>query len=269
MNYPRLELREASFAYPGGGEAVSGLSLLLSNAGTAAIIGANGAGKSTLLQLLVGAILPSSGEIRLDGEVLSRSTAKHFRRRLGLTFQEADDQLFLSSIGEDAAFGPRHQGLSDAEAAERAREALNLAGLAELADRPSSRLSGGERRLAALASVLSMRPDLLLLDEPTASLDPLAKRRVKKALAGLKQPKIIATHDLDLVWELCERTIILKNGRVAADGESREMLTDAKLLESCGLELPPALRDCPRCGGGKTRSESAAAGQCPVADLPA
>ncbi|MDR3078320.1 MAG: energy-coupling factor ABC transporter ATP-binding protein [Planctomycetota bacterium] len=252
MNPPRLELDEVAFAYPGGEAVISGLSLVFSAAATA-IIGANGAGKSTLLQLLVGALFPSSGEIRLDGEILSRNTAKLFRRRLGLTFQDPDDQLFLSSIGEDAAFGPRHQGLSPAEAAARAREALGLVGLAELAGRPPFRLSGGERRLAALASVLSMRPDLLLLDEPTAALDPRAKRRVREVLAGLEQPKIITTHDLDLVWDLCEQTIILKNGGVAASGGSREILADAGLLESCGLELPPSLRGCPRCGGGKTR----------------
>lgn len=255
MNPPLLTLRNVRFAYPDGTPALGGISLDLREGETVGVVGANGAGKSTLLLLLAGVLAPSTGAIGLDGASLKPASLPLLRQRLGLVFQNPDDQLFMATVGEDVAFGPRNLGLTETEVEARVEEALRLVDMANRRDRTPSRLSGGEKRAAALATILAMRPDILLLDEPTAFLDPKARRQLMKRLANFGHTKIMTSHDLDMVMEICERVVVLKGGALAADGPSREVLADAGLLESCGLELPLSLQGCPRCGKRYARRE--------------
>lgn len=243
-----LEIREVKFSYPGGDPVMRGLSLQVPSGQSLGLVGANGAGKSTLLHLILGVLQPAEGEILYGGTAMTPKNLAEFRRNFGLVFQDPDDQLFLASIAEDVAFGPRNLGLDEAAIEARVAEALSLVGLEHLRARPSFKMSGGEKREAALASVLSMRPNVLVLDEPTASLDPGARRRIMRLLAGLPQTRIITSHDLDMVLEICGRVVVLKDGNIAADGPAKTVLSDARLLESCGLELPLTLQGCGVCG---------------------
>jgi cobalt/nickel transport system ATP-binding protein len=203
----------------------------------AALIGANGAGKSPLLLTLMGFLSPETGGVELGGLRVEKKNLEALRRRAGMVFQNPDDQLFMPTVYEDVAFGPRN--CPSGEPLERRVEAvLDRLGIARLRERLCYRLSGGEKRLAALAGVLVMDPEILLLDEPSSFLDPRARRIIIGILDALPQTMLIATHDLDLALDLCRRTILLKEGRVFADGPSEKLLTDPVLLESCGLELP-------------------------------
>jgi cobalt/nickel transport system ATP-binding protein len=207
--------------------------------------------------LLTALLDPSSGSIRVAGEELSRASLGRARRLLGYTFQDPDDQLFLSTVGEDVAFGPRNLGLEAAKVEELSRAAMDAVGVSHLADRAPDRLSGGEKRAAAIATVLAMEPKALLLDEPTAGLDPRSRRRLIGLLAGLDQTLLLASHDMDLVAELCERVIVLSGGKVFADGKAELILAEDSIMEAAGLERPASLRACARCGaplGGKERT---------------
>ncbi len=237
-----LKLQEVQYAYPDGNTAVAGVSFTLQQGQSVGLVGANGAGKSTLLMMVPGALMPTSGTIEVEGVTLTKATAAQIRRSVGLVFQDADDQLFTTTVYEDVAFGPRNMGKKEPEVEKAVCAALEQAGIAHLADRAPYRLSGGERKLAAIASVLSMEPELLIMDEPSASLDPKARRGIIRLLHNLPMAKLIASHDLDLVWEACSRVIVLKDGRVEADGDAKELLADQKLMERCGLELPLRLQ---------------------------
>ncbi|MDR2463087.1 MAG: energy-coupling factor ABC transporter ATP-binding protein [Verrucomicrobiales bacterium] len=234
MSTLMLSLQNVSFAYPDGYQALDGVSFELAEGQTLGVVGANGAGKSTLLLTLPGVLSPSAGEIYVRGRRVEKSSLAEIQREVGLVFQDADDQLFTASVRDDVAFGARNMGLGDATV----DEALTLTGIAHLAERAPYKLSGGEKKLAAIASVLSMRPSLLVMDEPSSSLDPKARRKIIELLSRLPQSKLIATHDLDLVWDMCDRVLVLRQGRVAADGDPRQILSDQNLLEKCGLELP-------------------------------
>ncbi len=236
-----LSFQNVSFAYPDGRRALSDVSFELGASRSLGLVGANGAGKSTLLLLLPGVLLPTSGEIMIGGRALSRTAASDIRHDVGLVFQHADDQLFTQSVYDDVAFGPRNMGLSEPEVDRAVRRALERCGASALSDRAPYKLSGGEQRLAAIASVLSMEPGLLAFDEPSASLDPRARRNLIGLLASLEQPKLIASHDLDLIWDVCDRVIVLRDGRIAADGETHKLLSDESFLQSCSLELPRRL----------------------------
>ncbi len=233
-----LELDSVSFTYPDGHAALREVCFTLREGEAVGLVGANGAGKSTLLHLLPGVLLPTGGALRIDGVALAKRTAPQIRQRVGLVFQEADDQLFTSTVYDDIAFGPRNAGLSPEQVETAVAEALARTGIAHLAQRAPYRLSGGEKRLAAIAAVLAMQPHLLAMDEPSASLDPRARRNLIALLCRLPQARLIASHDLDLVWAVCPRTIVLHEGRVAADGATRKLLRDEALLAACGLELP-------------------------------
>ncbi|MHB8124726.1 MAG: energy-coupling factor ABC transporter ATP-binding protein [Desulfitobacteriaceae bacterium] len=161
---------------------------------------------------------------------------------------QTDDQLFMTTVYDDVAFGPRNYKLDEKEVDIRVIQALELVGILHLKDRAPFKLSGGEKRAVAIASVLSMQPDILVMDEPTAALDPKSKRRIMKLLRSFKHTKIITSHDLDMVFDLCERTIVIKDGEIAADGLTSEILLNAKLMDDCGLEIPLALQNCPVCG---------------------
>jgi cobalt/nickel transport system ATP-binding protein len=217
------------------------------------IIGANGAGKSTLLMLLMGVHFPCQGEVIVGDIQVTKKTLPMIRQRLGMVFQDPDDQLFMTTVYDDVAFGPRNYKLDEKEVENRVIQALEMVGILNLKDRAPFKLSGGEKRAAAIASVLSMQPDIMVMDEPTAALDPKSRRRVMGLLKGFKHTKIITSHDLDMIFELCERTIVIKNGELTADGPTSEILVNSELMEACGLEVPLALQNCPVCGIKKER----------------
>ena len=207
-----------------------------------AIIGANGAGKSTLLQLLVGLWPKFQGSVNLFGKKLEKNNLPLIRKDLGFVFQDSDNQLFMNTVYDDIAFGPRNLGLSDALVKEKVVQALQEVGAEHLLDRAIYKLSGGEKKLVSLATILAMEPQAILFDEPTIALDPRNRRNFIRLLNKLVQTKIIATHDLDMALDACERTILLANGRIIKDGPTEKILYDKELLEAYGLELPLSLQ---------------------------
>ncbi len=234
----RLEVRDLRFAYPGGQAILDGVSFTVEPGEHVAVLGPNGAGKSTLLLHLNGLLEAGSGGVVVDGIAVSEETAREVRRRVGLVFQDPDDQLFLPSLLEDVAFGPLNHGDDPHDAEHAALDQLRSFGLEGAAHRAAHHLSGGEKRLASLATVLVMRPDILALDEPTASLDARARRRVVDTLRARPESLLIATHDLDLARDLCARAIVLSEGKVAADGETPVILEDTDFLRRHGLLDP-------------------------------
>ncbi len=242
MSHLKIELENVSFAYNTGDPVINDLTLTIEQGESVGIIGANGAGKSTLLQLLVGLLIPQQGRIVVGHTPLTPKTLSWIRERIGLVFQDPDDQLFMPTIAEDVAFGPRNRGLDEQTVSQLVKNALAIVGLSDLADRPPYKLSGGEKKAASLATVLAMEPDVLVLDEPTASLDPRARRQVINLLKQFEHTRLITSHDLDLILDVCDRTIVLQNGKILADGPSSQVLTDEKLMIAAGLELPMRLQ---------------------------
>lgn len=230
-----LRLRGVRYDYPDGTPGVRGADLDVGAGERVALLGPNGAGKSTLLMLLNG-LLRCEGTIEVEGRTLSDATAPAIRSRLGLLFSNPDDQLFSPTVLDDVAYGPLHQGLAAGEALARSREALAAVGMAGYEERAPHRLSLGEKKRVAIASVLSMRPAILALDEPTASLAPGARASLIALLRSLPQTQLIATHDLAMVRELAPRVVVFDGGRVAADGATASILADAALLRAHGLE---------------------------------
>jgi cobalt/nickel transport system ATP-binding protein len=250
MSHHIVELKDLHYRYPDGNPALDGISFRITHGETVAIVGANGAGKSTLLLHLNGCLIPENGTVRVGDFPLTRKTLDHVRRTVGMVFQDPDDQLFMPSVFEDVAFGPLNLGLPPEDVMERVNAALTTVGALHLKDRPPYRLSGGEKRSVAIASVLSMSPSILVMDEPTSNLDPKSRRQLIQLLKTFEHTIIVATHDLDMVLDLCARTIVLKKGRVAADGPSIDILQNAELLDACRLEKPFALQACPVCSAG-------------------
>lgn len=240
MAEPMLELADVRYRYPTGPEALRGVTFSVAPGERVGLVGPNGAGKSTLLLALAG-FVSAEGLIRVAGHTLTRGTARDVRRHLGLVFQDADDQLFMPRVIDDIAFGPVTMGLALDEVQVRVHEALHAVDLEGYETRAPYHLSVGEKRRAALATVLAMRPQILALDEPSANLDPRGRRRLIELLGGLTSTLLVVGHDLDLILEVCQRTVIIDAGRVAADGASREILSNRELLESHGLELPLGL----------------------------
>ena len=251
MSHHKVEMRNLRFSYPDGQEALKDISFTILHGESVGIIGANGAGKSTILMLLMGILNPDSGEVLVGDVHLTKKTLAMIRQRLGMVFQNPDDQLFMSNVYDDVAFGPRNYKLDEEEVKIRVMNALELVGISDLKDRAPFRLSGGEKRAASIACVLSMQPDVLIMDEPTSALDPKARRRVINLLNSFAHTKIITSHDLDLVQETCQRVIVVNNGMIAADGTTSEILTDRELLDGCGLEMPLSVQNCPICGRAK------------------
>lgn len=235
MNEPAITASDLHFAYPDGTAALQGASFTLEAGRALALVGANGAGKSTLLQLIAGVFFPRRGEIRILGHPLARRTLDSLRRAVGLIFEDPDDQLFMPTVEQDVAFGPLSAGLPRDEVERRVAEALERVGLAHARQRPPYRLSAGEKRAAAIAATLALRPQILLLDEPSAHLDPRARRRLIELLRSLSQTRIIATHDLDLALQVCDEAVLMDSGRCVAHGPAREILTNAELLQAHGL----------------------------------
>jgi cobalt/nickel transport system ATP-binding protein len=247
MSHHTLDVTELGFSYPDGTVALAGVSFHLGHGESVAIVGANGAGKSTLLMHLNGLLSPSKGAVRIGGLPVTKDTVKDIRKTVGMVFQDPDDQLFMPTVAEDVAFGPMNLGLPPEEIDARVDEALGRVGSLALKDRPPYRLSGGEKRAVSIATVLAMSPSMLVLDEPSSNLDPRARRRLIALLGTFEHTKVIATHDLDLALDLCERTIVMSGGTVTADGPTREVFRDDALLAASGLERPLALQACPVC----------------------
>jgi cobalt transport protein ATP-binding subunit len=237
-----IALERVCFRYPDGVEALRDVSLNVRHGERVALVGPNGSGKSTLLRQLNGLLTPTSGRVTVMGVRVARENLTPVRRRVGYVFQDPDDQLFCPTVLEDVAFGPLHLGLPTREVLQCVRQALALVGLSGYEARVPQRLSAGEKALVALATVLSYSADVLVLDEPSAALDPRNRRRLLGVLDGLERTQLIATHDLDFAWEHCRRAVLLADGRVAADGPAGEILTDRALLERHGLELPLLLQ---------------------------
>jgi cobalt/nickel transport system ATP-binding protein len=247
MSHHLLEINELQYTYPDGTSALRGVSFHLTHGEAVGVIGANGAGKSTLLLHLNGCLRPQAGTVRIGGFPLNKKTLPQVRRTVGMIFQDPDDQLFMPLVYDDVAFGPLNLGLPTEEVDEVVMSALATVGASHLKDRPPYRLSGGEKRAVAIASVLSMSPSILVMDEPTSSLDPKTRRQVIELLKTFKHSLIIATHDLDLVLDLCPRTIVFKEGRVVFDGPTLGILQNDELLHSSSLEKPLCLQGCPVC----------------------
>ncbi|OJW18728.1 MAG: cobalt ABC transporter ATP-binding protein [Planctomycetales bacterium 71-10] len=244
---PAVRLAGLTYDYPDGRRALDGVDLAIAAGESAALVGPNGAGKSTLLLHLNGLLPGRRGigrrpapSVWIDGLDASREGAA-VRRKVGLLFQDPDDQLFSTTVLEDVAFGPLNLGMAKGEARRLAMECLDRVGLAEAADRPPHHLSFGERKRVCLAGVLACEPSVLVLDEPTANLDPRGRRRFIELIRSLTATKLIATHDLEMVLEVCPRTVLLDAGKVVADGPSRAILDDAVLMEAHGLERPLSL----------------------------
>jgi cobalt/nickel transport system ATP-binding protein len=233
-----LELHDLRFAYPDGTEVLRGIDLEIDAGERVAVLGPNGAGKTTLLLHLIGILRASSGTVTVGGAVLSDDTLMEVRRRVGLVFQDPDDQLFMPTVREDVAFGPANYGLSGDTLDERVAWALEQVGMTAAAGRAPHHLSGGERRRAALATVLSMEPDVLVLDEPSSNLDPAGRRELAEVLRTLPITLLLVTHDLPYALELCPRTVIVDGGSIVADGPTAEVLANAELLKAHRLELP-------------------------------
>lgn len=247
MSHHLVELKDLQYRYPDGTEALNGVSFRITHGQAVGIVGANGAGKSTLLLHLVGILLPSQGTVRVGDYPLTKETISHIRRSVGIVFQNPDDQLFMPTVEDDVAFGPLNLGFPREEVQERVERALETVGAIHLKNRPPYKLSGGEKRVVAIASVLAMSPDILVLDEPSTGLDPKARRRLIDLLRTFTHTRIIATHDLDLVFDLCDRTIVLGKGKVLADGPTLEIFQNEELLTEAHLEKPLRLQGCPVC----------------------
>ena len=232
-----VEIHDLWFAYPDGREALRGVDLAVGEGEKVALVGPNGAGKSTLLLLLTG-LLQGQGTIRVFGEELGEGNLRRLRAQMGLVFQHPDDQLFSPTVLDDVAFGPLYAGLPEEEVRRRTAWALAQVGLEDFGHRLCHHLSMGEKKRAAIATVLSMQPHVLVLDEPTGGLDPRARRRLIGLLRDLNQTMLVATHDMRLVAGLLPRAVVLDEGRVVADGPTADILADDRLLEAHGLERP-------------------------------
>lgn len=244
MSHHYLLFDGVHYRYPNGYEALRGVTFRLAHGEKTALVGANGAGKSTLLLHTDGLLLPTSGQVVVGGIAVAPRTLRLVRQSVGLVFQNPDDQLFMPTVEQDVAFGPANMGLTPQEIERRVTEALEAVGALHLRKTAPYHLSGGQKKSVSIATVLAMEPSVLVLDEPTANLDPRARRLVIELLRSFTHTMLIATHDMDMVLELCDRTLAMNEGRIVADGPTREVFGDLSLLEACGLEQPAAMRVC-------------------------
>lgn len=238
MSHHIIEINNLEYAYPDGTLALRGVSFRITHGESVALIGANGAGKSTLLLHLNGCLIPTKGSVRIGDIPIIKTTLPSIRRTVGMVFQNPDDQLFMPTVYDDVAFGPLNLGLPVEEVEKRVQNALALVGLEHVKEKSPCRLSEGQKRSITIATVLSMSPNILVMDEPSSNLDPKSRRNLINLLKTFTHTKIIATHDLDMVLDLCERTIILHQGQIVADGATLELFQDATLLEESHLEQP-------------------------------
>ena len=236
-----LVIEDLAFAYPDGNQALFGVNLKVKRGERVALLGPNGAGKTTLILHLNGILNSGHGRVFVADKLVEskdKDGLKQIRSKIGIVFQDPDDQLFMPTVGQDVAFGPYNMGARDSELDKIVNDALSLVGMLEYKDRPPHHLSFGQRRRVAVATVLAMKPEILVLDEPSSNLDPASRRELADILRSLEITMIMVTHDLPYAYELCERSLILSGGVIAADGKTRELLMDVELLKKHRLEMP-------------------------------
>lgn len=236
-----IEFRNVSFAYEKNKPVIQDLSFCIADGESVGLIGANGAGKSTIMKLLLG-LVEGDGQIMVDGTAVDRNGLAAVRAKLGFVLQNSDNQMFMPTVYEDMMFAPLNYNVSREDAEKRVDAVLEQLGLQDLKYRYNHKISGGEKRMAAIATVLAMEPEAILMDEPTSALDPYNRRVVINTIRGLPQTKIITSHDLDMIMDTCSRVILLSEGRIAADGEAGEILSNRELLEANHMELPLSLQ---------------------------
>lgn len=232
-----IEFQNVSFSYESGTRVLHSLSFSIGAGEAVGLIGANGAGKSTIMKILLG-LLPCEGTVTVDGIAVEKKNLGEIRKKLGFVLQNSDNQMFMPTVYEDMMFAPRNYGLSKEEAEARVDRVLAELGLTELKHRYNHKISGGEKRMAAIATILAMEPEAILMDEPSTALDPVNRRTVIRAINNLSMTKLIASHDLDMILDTCDRVILLSHGEIAADGPADEILRDKALLEANRMELP-------------------------------
>ncbi len=238
MPVPVLDVRGLAHAYPDGHQALFGVDLHVHEGERVALLGPNGAGKTTLVLHLNGILTAGSGTVAVSGMPVEKANLTEIRRRVGIVFQDPDDQLFMPTVRQDVGFGPANQGLRGAELDRHVMAALEQVGMAEYADRPPHHLSFGQRRRVSVATVLVMEPEILVLDEPSSNLDPASRRELADILRSLDVTVLMVTHDLPYALELCPRAVVLHDGQVVADGTTYDLLTDERLMRRHRLELP-------------------------------
>lgn len=242
MSTPVIEIRGLGYRYPDGTVALDGVDLHIHQGERVALLGPNGAGKTTLILHMNGIHLPQTGSVAVSGYPVTDDNLVDIRRRVGIVFQDPDDQLFMPTVREDVGFGPANLGLSGGELDERVNGALASVEVSDLADRPPNHLSFGQKRRVAIAGVMAMQPEILVLDEPTSNLDPASRKDLTAILDSLDVTQLIVTHDLLYALEICERSLIIDAGRIVADGPTRQVLGDPELLAEHRLGLPAGLR---------------------------
>lgn len=236
-----IKFENVSFQYEKGIPVIKNLSFSMEVGENVGLIGANGAGKSTIMKILLG-LLPYEGNVMVDSIPVVKKNYPEIRRKLGFVLQDSDNQMFMPTVYEDMMFAPMNYGLSREEAEKRVDHILEKLGLMELKHRYNHKISGGEKRMAAIATILAMEPEVILMDEPSTALDPMNRRTLINTINQLPQAKIIASHDLDMILETCSRVILLNHGEIVADGETKEILTNQELLEANRMELPFCLQ---------------------------
>lgn len=235
-----IEFQKVSFSY-GEIPVVENLSFTIRKGEAVGLIGANGAGKSTIMKLILG-LLSGSGQILVDGLTVNKENVSEIRRKIGFVLQDSDNQMFMPTVYEDMIFGPRNYGLSKEETDRKVDTVLEQLGLQALKHRHNHKISGGEKRMAAIATILTMDPEMILMDEPSTALDPVNRRTVINTINRIPQTKLIASHDLDMILDTCQRVILLSHGRIVADGDVETILRDKELLEANRMELPFCLQ---------------------------
>ncbi len=233
-----IEFKHVSFSYEPDRPVLTDVSFTIGDGESVGLIGANGAGKSTIMKLILGLITPAGGEIIVDGISVRKDTLREIRRKLGFVLQDSDNQMFMPTVYEDMIFAPLNYMVSREETDRRVDAVLEKLGIQDLKHRYNHKISGGEKRMAAIATILAMEPDTILMDEPTSALDPYNRRIVIRAIRELTQTKLVSSHDLDMILDTCGRVILLSEGRIAADGPADMILRDKELLEAHRMELP-------------------------------
>ena len=236
-----IKFENVSFGYEKEIPVIKNLSFSIKDGDTIGLIGANGAGKSTIMKILLG-LLQHEGHIIVDSLEVEKKNYPEIRKKLGYVLQDSDNQMFMPTVYEDMMFAPMNYGFTRDEAEKRVDETLKKLGLMELKHRHNHKISGGEKRMAAIATILAMDPEVILMDEPSTALDPMNRRTLINTIKQLPQTKIIASHDLDMILETCNRVILLNHGEIVADGKTKELLTNRKLLEANRMELPLCLQ---------------------------
>ena len=233
-----IEFRHVTFAYEKDHPVLEDVSFVIPDGESVGLIGANGAGKSTVMKLILGLLFPQSGEVLVNGTAVSKDTLADVRRTCGFVLQNSDNQMFMPTVKEDLLFGPVNYGASRQEAEAKADAVLQQLQIEDLKDRYNHRLSGGEKRMAAIAAVLAMEPEAILMDEPTSALDPYNRRQIIRVINAMSVTRVITSHDLDMILDTCQRVLLIGGGKIQADGSAAAILSDKELLEASRLELP-------------------------------